>query len=353
MPQSNAPDIEAIDLFCGAGGLTCGLQKAGIPVRLGVDVDPACKYPYEHNNKTPILLRDVKEISSEEIGGYFTNSGSVRLVAGCAPCQTFSSYNQKASKTDSRWWLLKEFERIVDELGPELVTMENVPGVALHSVFDDFFHFLKKAGYQVSAQVVKCADYGMPQQRERMVVLASRLGPIELLTPSAFRAKRQTVRDAIAKLPPIAAGEMDENDPLHMAAALSPLNMKRIRASRPGGSWREWPADLVASCHKKNTGKNYPGVYGRMTWDDPAPTITTQHFGFGNGRFGHPEQDRAISLREGAILQSFPRSYRFTPPGSPVHITAIGRLIGNAVPVKLGEVVGKSFLQHLHDLRNK
>ena len=140
------------------------------------------------------------------------------------------------------------------------------------------------------------------------------------------------------------------SDRMHAAASLSEINLARIRLSRPGGSWRDWPDDLVASCHKLPSGKTYPSVYGRMEWDKPSPTLTTLCYGFGNGRFGHPEQDRAISLREAAILQSFPESYRFVPDDSPVQFRIIGRLLGNAVPVNLGRAIGKSIAGHLNRL---
>jgi DNA (cytosine-5)-methyltransferase 1 len=162
-----------------------------------------------------------------------------------------------------------------------------------------------------------------------------------------MRRKPKTVREAIGKLPAIRQGTAHPKDPLHSAAKLSDLNLKRIRASRPGGTWRDWPKHLIADCHKRDTGYSYPGVYGRMAWDEPAPTLTTQFFGFGSGRFGHPEQDRAISLREGAILQGFPRSYSFIPEGAPVHFRVLGRMIGNAVPVTLGEMIGQSISAHL------
>ena len=178
-------------------------------------------------------------------------------------------------------------------------------------------------------------------------MLASRLGPIELIDPKHLRWRNYTVKEAIGDLPVLEAGEIDKKDPLHHASSLSALNLERIRASRPGGSWRDWDANLVADCHKRASGKTYPSVYGRMCWNEPAPTITTQFYGFGNGRFGHPEQDRAISLREGAILQSFPKSYKFKAPGEPIYIKTIGRLIGNAVPVKLGKAIGKSFIKHV------
>ena len=342
--------IHAVDLFCGAGGLTRGLQDAGIDVRLGVDLDPACQYPYTFNNKTRFLLKTVDRLEPREIADTWQGA-AFSLLAGCAPCQPFSLYSQgRSDETDGRWHLLAQFQRLVLETTPTLVTMENVPRLAEQTIFADFIAALEKAGYHVSAQVVRSADYGVPQQRERLVLIASRLGPIGLIPPTHAR-KPRTVRQAIAKLPALRAGEEYTKDPLHQTAGLSATNLRRIKASRPGGTWRDWDADLVAKCHRKKTGKTYPSVYGRMNWDEPAPTMTTQFFGFGNGRFGHPVQDRAISLREGAIIQSFPRRYRFTKPGQPIHFTTIGRLIGNAVPVKLGEAIGKSLLAHVEDYR--
>ena len=156
-----------------------------------------------------------------------------------------------------------------------------------------------------------------------------------------------TVRDAIGSLSPIKAGSAHEDDALHTASKLSSLNLERIRASQPGGTWRGWPEYLIAECHRRRTGHTYPGVYGRMAWDVPTPTITTQFFGFGNGRFGHPEQDRAISLREGAILQGFPQKYAFAPDNTRIHFKALGRMIGNAVPVTLGRTIGHSIMRHI------
>jgi DNA (cytosine-5)-methyltransferase 1 len=337
-----------VDLFCGAGGLTYGLSQAGIRIRVGVDIDPACRYPYTANNKAKFLLKSVGDLSGEDLSKFYLDDG-VRLLAGCAPCQTFSSYNQKASQEDDRWWLLRHFGRLVEELEPDLVTMENVPGLMEHTVFDEFVKTLETADYRVSFRLVNCEEYGVPQHRKRLVLLASRFGPIELMSPEDFGRGKVSVRDVIGdgKVPKLAAGHADPNDRLHQCSALSPLNMKRMKASKPGGTWRDWEPELVAACHKKASGKTYPGVYGRMSWDDVAPTVTTQFYGFGNGRFGHPEQDRAISLREGAILQSFPPDYEFVPEGEPVQMKAIGRLIGNAVPVALGEVIGLSIKAHV------
>jgi len=338
--------IGAVDLFCGAGGLTRGLEKSGIAVNLGIDIDPACEYPYAANNKADFLLKSVDDVEASELLAAY-NGADLKLLAGCAPCQTFSSYNQKADSSDKRWWLLLQFSRLIKETEPELVTMENVPGLMDQDVFMKFVDDLEERNYHVDYKVVNCAEYGLPQQRNRLVLLASQLGPIKLLSPKEFKRKAKTVKEAIGKLPAIEAGAIDPKDPLHQSSSLSETNYQRILVSKPGGTWRDWPEDLVADCHKKKSGKTYPSVYGRMSWDEPAPTITTQFFGFGNGRFGHPDQNRAISLREGAILQSFPKKYKFTAPGEPISKKVLGRLIGNAVPVKLGELIGKSILNHV------
>jgi DNA (cytosine-5)-methyltransferase 1 len=346
MASSYKRKVYAADLFCGAGGLTHGLMRAGIDVRLGVDIDPACEHPYKANNQARFLLKSVEALKQEDIRPAFRKNG-INLLAGCAPCQTFSTYNQKASDTDSRWWLLRQFSRLVRETRPHLVTMENVPRLLKQKVFSDFVQDLTDEGYSVFYTVVNCADYGVPQHRNRSVLLASKLGPISLLQPSEFGAEPVSVKDAIGGLPAISVGEKHPEDSLHQCPTLSDVNLRRIKASRPGGTWRDWPEDLIADCHKRESGKTYRSVYGRMTWGGPAPTMTTQFYGFGNGRFGHPEQDRAISLREGAILQSFPSDYEFLPEGQAPCVRAMGRLIGNAVPVKLGEVIGRSIQAHV------
>lgn len=339
--------IRGVDLFCGAGGLTHGLEKAGIDVAFGVDVDPACEFPFSANNKAKFLLKSVENLTPSDFSEVFAGP-TVSLLAGCAPCQPFSAYSQVwARPTDERWNLLHRFSNLVGKLRPDLVTMENVPRLVRQTVFKNFVNALKRKRYHVFYKIVNCADYGVPQSRQRLVLLASRFGAIELIEPTISPKKYKTVRQAIEKLPPLKAGEVCARDALHQACELSALNLKRIRASQPGGSWRDWGAELVADCHKRKSGKTYPSVYGRMSWDDLGPTMTTQYYGFGNGRFGHPEQDRAISLREGAILQSFPRNYRFVPKGKLAGHKVIGRLIGNAVPVKLAEAIGKTMIKHV------
>lgn len=344
--KPNSVHISAVDLFCGAGGLTHGLRKAGINIKAGVDLDPNCAYPYSYNNNAKFILKSITDIKGDGLSEFF-NKESIRLLAGCAPCQTFSTYNQKANSLDERWWLVLEFARLVREVQPELVTMENVPGLMEQDVFDMFVKNLEFDGYYVNYQIVHCVDYGMPQHRSRMVLMASKFGDVPLLTPKEFGSPQSTVKDVIGNLEPLRDGECSKTDPLHQCSKLSPLNLKRIRASRPGGTWRDWPKELVADCHKKEIGKGYGSVYARMEWDKPSPTITTQFYGYGNGRFGHPEQDRALSLREGAILQGFPMDYQFVKPGEPICMKILGKMIGNAVPVTLGEIIGKSLVNHV------
>lgn len=343
-------DVVCVDLFCGAGGLTHGLVSAGVRVRAGVDFDEACRHPYEANHAGIAFQHaDVAELPASRVAEWFGDA-KVRVLAGCAPCQPFSTYALRYQKVeraerDRRWSLLDQFGRLVSELRPDIVTMENVPSVTRHSVFQNFKGRLESLGYTVWVDVVDCAAYGLPQRRNRTVLLASLHGAIKLREPVASDAR--TVADVLKDLPPLDHGETDAKDRLHTASRLSALNEKRIKHSQPGGTWRDWPKHLVAKCHRKSTGKKYPAVYGRMRNDEPAPTLTTQFYGFGSGRFGHPEQSRGLSLREGALLQGFPKDYSFVPDGQPVQFKVLGRMIGNAVPVDLGRVIGESIVEHV------
>jgi DNA (cytosine-5)-methyltransferase 1 len=350
LPES---DIVCVDLFCGAGGLTHGFIDAGLKVVAGVDFEEACKHPYEANHEgIEFHQADVAELQSSKLDGWFGDA-RVRVLAGCAPCQPFSNYALRYQKQedgisiedDERWSLLNHFGRLVAATMPDIVTMENVPTVTKHSVFKNFKKTLERLGYTVWVDVVDCAKYGLPQRRRRTVLLASRLGDIKLRDPVA--SETRTVKDVIGDLSILRHGGTDKGDRLHTASRLSDLNYKRIQHSKQGGTWRDWPKRLIAECHKKKTGKSYAGVYGRMKYDEPAPTLTTQFYGFGNGRFGHPTQARGISLREGALLQGFPKDYSFVPDDKPIQFKALGRMIGNAVPVDLGRVIGQSILEHV------
>ncbi|WP_297892879.1 DNA cytosine methyltransferase [Shewanella sp.] len=341
--------IVGIDLFCGAGGLTRGLINAGVDVRVGIDIDSVCKYPYETNNGAQFIHKSVTELKGKELREFYPEA-SIKLLAGCAPCQPFSKYSQGRPR-DERWGLLYQFARLIDEVEPDLITMENVPDLLKHSVYEDFKKRLEQSGYFLFDKVVFCPDYGMAQTRKRLVLLASKFSKIDLLPPTHTANQYKTVKDAISHLPKLKAGQVDHMDPLHRASGLSDINLRRIKLSVPNGTWRDWPQDLIAECHLKKSGKGYSSVYGRMSWDEPSPTMTTQCYGFGNGRFGHPDQDRAISLREAAILQSFPNNYRFAEKMEDYKLGSLGRMIGNAVPVRLGEVVGLSLKEHLSKLK--
>lgn len=342
------PKIKAVDLFCGAGGLTHGLVIGGINVVAGIDLDPLCQYPFEANNDARFIREDVNTLSVARLERLYGHGG-LRLLAGCAPCQPFSTYSRSGRnpRYNEEWSLVSVFGSLICGLQPDLVTMENVPQLIDHQVFKEFLKCL--SGYKVWWNVVDCARFGVPQTRQRLILMASKLGdqaPSILELPCEIK----TVRDTISTLPSIPAGGKDPEDKLHVSSKLSDLNLKRIRASKPGGTWRDWSEDLLAQCHLKASGATYPSVYGRMEWDRQAPTITTQCFGYGNGRFGHPEQDRAISLREAAMLQTFPQTYKFVPKGGRVVFDKLGRLIGNAVPVRMGEIIAKSLFNHVAEI---
>jgi len=342
--------ISAIDIFCGVGGLTHGLKQSGIKVLAGVDIDESCRYAYEHNNGARFIHQDIKELTIGEIQKIYGKS-KIKVLVGCAPCQPFSKHTNKNKnrRNDEKWRLLYYFSKLISNVIPDIVSMENVVELSKEKVFSDFLETLRSLGYHVAWEPAYCPDYGIPQTRTRLVLLASRLGKIELIPPTHAPREYLTVRDAIAKLEPIGGGECSETDPLHRSSKLSDLNMKRIIQSKPGGSWRDWDKRLISRCHRKTSGSTYGSVYARMRWDKPAPTITTQFYNFGTGRYGHPEQNRALSLKEGALLQTFPESYVFEEPGKPTSFKRVGVHIGNAVPVKLGAIIGRSILKHIQE----
>lgn len=352
--RGRLPSIEVVDLFCGIGGLSYGMMTKGFKILAGFDLDKTCKYAYETNTGGLFFFKDVKSVSGDEIKKLYSKKKVIRVLAGCAPCQPFSSYAFKNKEKDpNKYDLLYEFGRLVEESLPDIVTMENVTQIInfkAKPVLQDFVDKLESLGYSVSVNRVFCPDYGIPQSRKRLVLLASKKGAIKLIPPTHDKEHYVTVRKTIADLPPLSAGEIDEKDPLHRAIALAPINLQRIKATPYGGSWHDWPEELILECHKKKGGKTYGSVYGRMEWDKPSPTMTTQCTGLGNGRFGHPEQDRAISVREAALLQTFPMNYRFFPNEESVSITKASRYIGNAVPPILGEIIAQSIINHVKNL---
>ncbi len=348
--------FEVVDLFCGVGGLTCGMKQAGFKVVAGFDNDKTCEYAYSFNNQTHFICKNIREVEASDIDEYYSE-GADKILVGCAPCQPFSTMSYKRFKSSSReldgkYDLLKEFGRLITSVYPSIVSMENVPEIRRSGVFKDFIKTLQDEGYYTDGgQVVYCPDYGIPQNRHRFILLASKYGEIHLLPPTHIR-RNVTVRPFIEGLPSIAAGETCKTDSLHRAASLSSINLRRIQASIPGGTWKDWPEELRCKCHMKDTGQTYTSVYGRMSWDKIGPTMTTQFFCYGTGRYGHPEQDRALSLREGALLQTFPQNYEFFPPEKHDYsMRDVARHIGNAVPVRLGEIIGESISRHIKDMR--
>lgn len=346
--------VKVVDLFCGVGGLTHGFIKESLDVVAGYDIDADCKYAYESNNTSEFIEKSITLVTRDEISAKLSGA-DVKILIGCAPCQPFSTYSYK-TQDPKKIDLLLEFARLVKEVSPDIVSMENVPRLAEFggdSVFGKFLEILNANGYRVSYKIVNCPEYGIPQHRKRLVLLASKLGEIELIKETHTEEKFVTVKDAIGKMPYLGSGEVSPKDSLHRAAKLSDLNMKRIKQSKQGGTWKDWDEDLKLKCHLKSSGQTYVSVYGRMSWDKPAPTMTTHCIGIGNGRFGHPEQDRAITLREAALIQTFPRKYKFVEKGKPFRVKRISTQIGNAVPVKLGQAIAKSIKLHLEKIYGK
>ena len=347
MPKSaatpNRPAIRAVDMFCGIGGLTHGLRAAEIDVALGLDIDPTCRYAYEANNPGTVFREaDIREVGFADLEAYYGESAVTALV-GCAPCQPFSAHTRRTAPSDD-CELVDEFSRLIQEGVPDLVSMENVQGLSRHASFLDLLGVLDDLGYDVDFDVLNFHQYGIPQRRRRLVMIASRRGPAVLPEPTE---DAKHVVDFIQGLPPIFAGETSTDDLAHTCLPLSPTNLSRIRQSKPGGNWKNWDEALVNPCH---TRAYYPAPYGRMRWDQPAPTITTQFCYYSTGRFGHPTQDRAVSVREAALLQTFPVNYQLVDPHADLPIHKLARHVGNAVPVKIGELIGTSFKRAVHDV---
>jgi len=346
--SSKHSDAGVIDLFCGAGGLSHGFKLAGFDILAGYDINDSCRFVYEENNDAPFHSCDVGKLTSTELDEVF-GEAKVRVLVGCAPCQPFSTYNHK--NMDPKWNLVGKFAALIEQNLPDIVSMENVPHLqhfANGEILDDFVSTLRSNDYHVDVGVLYGPDFGLPQTRSRLVLVASRFGEICLPKPPEG-LELPTVEQAIGFLPPLAAGSTDPKDRLHRSARLNEKNMLRMRHSKQGGNWKDWPEHLVAECHKKPSGRSYGSVYGRMRGDKPSPTITTQFYGFGNGRFGHPTQDRALSIREGAILQGFPANYKFLAPDESFNISRLGKLIGNAVPVTLAQHIAESIRSHIDE----
>lgn len=340
------------------GGLSHGFFLQGFDVVAGIDIDASCKYGFEKNNSSKFIRKDIAQVTTHEVEDLYGKC-SPRILIGCAPCAPFSSLNLSRAlyrRSNEKWAPLNSFLRLITKLRPEIVSMENVAELANSKKFPIFGRFvrtLRKNGYQVWHSVVDASKYGVPQRRRRLVLLASRYGPISMISET-HPNKPVTVRQSIGDLPPIRAGEASEADPMHRASKLNDMNMKRIKATpKDGGSATSWNRALLPDCYRKKRGQSYrSSVYGRMRWDEPAPTMTTNCQTLGTGRFGHPTQNRGISLREAARFQTFPDKYCFQKNGK-VNASVVARQIGNAVPVRLAQAIALSIKAHLAECNQR
>jgi DNA (cytosine-5)-methyltransferase 1 len=334
-----------VDLFCGIGGLTNGLFQAGLNVVAGIDIDNNCRFAFETNNNSKFISKSITDVSGAELLELFGNE-DIKILVGCAPCQPFSNHQKKKNDrgTHKDWGLLYDFLRLINETKPEIISMENVPTLIKEKVFSDFVSELELQGYFVNYRIINTQNYGMAQRRNRLILLASKFGRLDFIDD---KTKGKTVKEVIGHLRPIVAGSADLFDRYHVCCSLSELNLQRIKSSKQGGTWQDWPVELLPECYKKKTGLTYKSVYGRMDYNKVAPTLTTQFHSYGTGRFGHPTQNRAISIREGALLQSFPENYIFVESNKRVNIKSLSKQIGNAVPPRLGLFIGKCILEHI------
>lgn len=347
--------IRVVDFFCGCGGTSAGLRRAGMKVLLGIDRDPDAANTFRLNFPEAAMIEDdIRKVRAADLDAYVVpkNRSYPLLFSMCAPCQPFSKQNRHKASIDDRFGILDEMHRFIRRFMPDFIFLENVPGLQRIQQKDDqpFVEFQKVLAtlrYQIDSDVVRSQDFGVPQCRERLVLVASRRASIRLPKPShgpgTANLRYSTVGDWIKDLPPLAAGETDTGTPNHQCMRLSSINLDRIQHTKEGGNRYQWPTRLRLDCHDGHTG--HSDVYGRLCWTRPASALTTRCISLSNGRFGHPDQDRAISVREAASLQTFPRDFVFCGA-----MTAAAAQVGNAVPVVLAERFGKVFIDCISNI---
>lgn len=336
-----------IDSFCGAGGLGLGLKRAGFDILFSFDIDQTCIDTINSNQKY-FQHSAVQADIADMLGGNLLKEcdlqrGELFLLAGGPPCQGFS-VQRRGSDTDIRNELVLKYGQLIDELYPMFFVMENVSGLGGKrgkTILEQLIEQAETIGYTVHVNLLDAQEYGVPQRRKRYIIVGERKDISSYYEYPAKTSKRRTVRDTIGYLPvPPKDGTDYPGIPWHRRDKLSPLNLKRINALKEGQGRDDLPTDLLADCHKIASDViGYRNVYGRMSWDEVAPTITARFDSFTRGKFGHPDQPRSISLREGALLQTFPIDFVFT--GNKVDVA---RQIGNAVPPILAELIGKSII---------
>ena len=350
MDATNHLPVEVIDFFSGCGGTSAGLKQAGMRILLGVDKDEDAAATYRANfPEAAFLCRDIRQVFTWELEPYLSRLRERPILfTACAPCQPFSKQNRGKSRSDTRATLLDELHRFVRRFRPEYIFLENVPGIQRvdpsNGPLGRFRRLLEGLDYHIASDVIDFLDYGVPQTRRRFVLTASLFGHINLPNSTHGttdgKAAHATVGDWIGDLPPIPAGGGSDAVPNHRCASLSPLNLERIANTPEGGDRRDWTDDLILPCHQGHAG--HTDVYGRLNRGRPASTLTTRCISLSNGRFGHPTQDRALSVREAACLQTFPRDFVFS--GS---LASMAIQVGNAVPVLLARRVGDMINSHL------
>lgn len=359
----------AVDLFCGAGGLSLGLKNSGINVRLGIEINPVAATTYYNNLKTDVIISDIRQITSQFILDRLKISPKeLFLLAGCPPCQTFSSLQKDDVREDERNNLIFEYVRLAQELQPLFIQLENVPGLKKGKgkiIFEKAISQLSSL-YEITSDVLNCANYGIPQCRKRLLMHGIRRDAYDLLKkadssfsvslPCATHAEHPDKNSglkpwvaagiAFEGLPVIIAGNVAPTGfPNHETNKLEPINLQRIKYIQANGGSRDClPEELQLPCHKK-TNVGYTGVYGIIDISIPAPTMTSGCITYSKGRYGHPTQPRAISVREAARLQSFPDNYVFYGSRGQTALQ-----VGNAVPPLLAQASGHYFLSIIDKL---
>ena len=338
-------NLKAIDFFCSGGGMTYGLRLAGVDVIAGIDNDPSVQETYERNNPdSKFILADIFKFNEKDLRektGIKQNDDDLIFI-GCSPCQYWSIIHTDRTKSEITKDLLKEFHRFVKFFRPGFVVIENVPGLQRQSTesgLQEFIDDLKKHGYIVSYDIYNLNNYGVPQSRKRFSLIASRVVPKKILPKVS--PNRLVVRDVLGEangFPRVEAGHRDSTSFQHTVSRLSEENLLAIRATPKNGG-------NTIKRRISYKGSGFRDSYGRMSWDKPAPTITTNFHKLSSGRFGHPEEDRAISLREGASLQTFPKEYIFYANS----ISAIAKMIGNAVPPEFAKRIALAIIESLED----